>query len=134
MASNCSCAAGSRLFSSWISAITAFNAWGSGPAVVLAGGVGVDGAAGAEGDGGGVDAVVEVWGVPLPPFCLDDQGEDEHPATANTAANVSQYRSGDRSMQSKTHPIRKYPHNRGLILDNYVPQCNREKWSRRTDC
>jgi hypothetical protein len=105
LASNCSCAAGSRVFSSWISAITAFNAWGSRLAAVAAGGVvaasggGVVGAVEAAREGGGVDVAAEVCGVAVTPLCFDDQGDEEHPATAKPAASVNQNVSGDRSMQ-----------------------------------
>jgi hypothetical protein len=47
-----------------------------------------------------MDAAVAVWDVPLTPLCLDDQGDEEHPATAIPAANVSQTTNGDRSMQN----------------------------------
>jgi len=81
--------------------MTAFIARGSGPAAVVAGGVGVDNAAEEEGEGSGVDAAVEVWDVPAAPFCLDDQGEEEHPATTRPVAIVNQNKSGDRSMQNE---------------------------------
>jgi hypothetical protein len=109
LASNCSCAAGSRLFSSWISAITAFSAWGSRFAVVAVGvvaasGGGVVGVVGEEREGCVVGVVEVVCGVAVTPFCFDDQGDEEHPATARPAANVNQNVSGDRTMQRKPSP------------------------------
>jgi hypothetical protein len=57
------------------------------------------------GEEGGDNAAVVVWDVPVAPFCLDDQGEEEHPATTRPAANMNQDKSGDRSMQNEpSHP------------------------------